>query len=288
MAKAQIPLHSFAQDDATSIPFNLIPLERKTDYDASVPHRHNYYEIFVFLEGGGVHDIDFNRIAIEPGSLHFVSPGQVHHVQRSLDSSGYVMFFSREFYYLNLQNKNILFELPFLNNNSDRPILNLDSSTFAQVLMLIQQMEKEFSSDNPLKEEIVRSYLNIILIQCKRLFEERYPEDEGSSHSGLFQDFRILLETHFAELHKVSDYAALLHITEKHLNETCKKSRGKTASELIYDRIILEAKRLLLHSDFSNKEIAYFLHFDDPSHFSKFFKNKVGQSPNDFRKTKEG
>ncbi|HHG86644.1 MAG TPA: helix-turn-helix domain-containing protein, partial [Bacteroidetes bacterium] len=100
----------------------------------------------------------------------------------------------------------------------------------------------------------------------------------------VFLNFRISLEEQFMHLHQVKDYASLLAITEKHLNELCKKSTGKTASELIYDRIVLEAKRLLMHSSMNNKEVAYQLSFDDPSHFSKFFKRKVGISPSGFRK----
>lgn len=280
-----IPLHNFAKDDRTSIPFNYIPLERKTDYDYSVPHRHNYYEIFFFVDGNGDHDIDFTNHEIKSMSIHFVSPGQVHHVRRGIGSSGFVMLFSRDFYYLNLQNKSILFDLPFLNNNSSHPILNLKPEEFNPMLDLTNALSREHDSENPNKAEIVRSYLNIVLINCKRLFFEYNPEHVEVSSSKLFQDFRIELETSFAEFHKVTDYAQSLSVTEKHLNETTKKTVGKTASELIHERIILEAKRLIMHSDYSNKEIAYFLHFDDPSHFSKFFKNKVGQSPNDFKKS---
>jgi AraC family transcriptional activator of pobA len=279
-----IPLHNFAKDDRTSIPFNYIPLEKKTDYDHSMPHRHNYYEIFFFTEGGGIHEIDFQEFEIASRSIHYVSPGQVHHVRRGIGSEGFVMLFSRDFYYLNLQNKRILFDLPFLNNNTDEPILNLTEAEFEIMSRLTEMLSAEHQSDNPMKEEIMRSYLNIVLINCKRLFYQYNPEHAEVFGTKLFQDFRIQLENDFATFHKVSDYAQRLSVTEKHLNETTKKTVGKTASELIHDRIILEAKRLIVHSDHSNKEIAYFLHFDDPSHFSKFFKNKVGVSPNEFKK----
>ncbi|MBL4658385.1 MAG: helix-turn-helix domain-containing protein [Flavobacteriales bacterium] len=81
----------------------------------------------------------------------------------------------------------------------------------------------------------------------------------------------------------VKEYADLLSTTSEHLNGETKKVRGKTASDLISDRIILEAKRLLMYSEFSNKEIAYFLNYEDPSYFSRFFKNKIGISPSEFR-----
>ena len=151
----------------------------------------------------------------------------------------------------------------------------------------IQKMETEYNSDNPMKEEIIRSYLNILLIHSERMFKQYYPNEgvKDSSSAGPFQDFKILLEKNFVKLHKVKEYAELMTITEKQLNEIIKKAVGKTASELIQARLILEAKRLFMHSDYSNKEIAYFLHFEDPSHFSKFFKKRVGLSPNDFRKS---
>jgi len=287
MSKSQdIPLHHFFDDDASSIPFQLIPLARKTHYDTSVAHRHNYYEIFVFTEGGGTHNIDFEDFNIASNSIHYVSPGQVHHVNRALDSSGYVILFSREFYYLNMQDKNLLFELPFLNNNSKQPVLNISADAFAQLLFVIQSMERECSSNLPLNEDILRSYLNILLLECKRNFDVLHPDVAVAHQNSTYQQFKVLLETHFIQKHKVSDYASLLHITEKHLNEVCKKAVGKKASEIIYERIILESKRLLLHSDYSNKEIAFFLHFDDPSHFNKFFKNKVGITPSSFKKEK--
>jgi AraC family transcriptional activator of pobA len=287
MSTHAIPIHNFSEDDATSIPFKLIPLEQKSEYDTSVPHRHNYYEIFVFGKGGGVHDIDFETFDIETGSLHYVSPGQVHHVERALDSYGYVILFSRDFYSLNIQNKDILFELPFLNNNSSRPILNLKSDDFKNAMDAILKMETEYGSDNPMKEEFIRSYLNILLIHSKRMFEQYHPNVgvNDTSSASQFQNFKILLEKNFAKLHKVKEYAQLMTITEKQLNEVIKKAVGKTASELIQSRLILEAKRLFMHSDYSNKEIAYFLNFEDPSHFSKFFKKRVGMSPNDFRKS---
>jgi AraC family transcriptional activator of pobA len=284
MQPARIPLHDFTRDDHRSIPFRVMPLEYREEYDTSVPHRHNYYEIFLFEEGGGYHDIDFHGFEIAGRSVHFVSPGQVHLVRRELNTRGAVIFFSRDFYYLNLQNKNILFELPFLNNNSARPILNLESSDFQPLLDLSHKMADEFASKHDFREELIRSYLNIFLIESRRLFSESRPHMEGS-HAAVFRQFRILLEENFARLHQVQDYARLIPITEKQLNEVCKRSTGKTASELIHERIILEAKRLLTHSALNNKEVAHFLNFDDPSHFSKFFKRKTGETPSGFRKS---
>ncbi|MBL4658386.1 MAG: AraC family ligand binding domain-containing protein [Flavobacteriales bacterium] len=192
----QIPIHDFTKDDDSSIDFALEPLELRESYDTSVPHRHNYYEIFLFIKGGGTHEIDFEVFPIKSGSVHFVSPGQVHKVNRELDSYGYVLFFSRDFYYLNLPNKNILYELPFLNNNTHAPILNLDKERFQVYDQLVENIKLEYEGNAELKESIIRSYLNIILLKSKSFFSEL----KGDSYSGdsptskLVYDFRILVE----------------------------------------------------------------------------------------------
>jgi len=280
----QIPLHDFTKDDASSTPFDLLPLEERESYDTSVPHRHNYYEIFLFIKGGGTHEIDFEVFPIKSKSVHFVSPGQVHKVKRELDSYGYVLFFSRDFYYLNLPNKNILYELPFLNNNTSEPILNLNKDDFQIFSELFEKIEKEYGGDNELKESVIRSYLNIILLKSKSFFDQLKDDDsKDNTSSKLVYDFKILVEKNYRKLHLVKEYADLLSTTSEHLNEETKKVTGKIASDLISDRILLETKRLLMYSEFSNKEIAYFLNYEDPSYFSRFFKNKIGISPSEFR-----
>lgn len=286
MDRKKIPLHDFSRDDETSIPFQVLPLEKKTAYDTSVPHRHNYYEIFLFEEGGGFHDVDFTAHEIASMSVHFVSPGQVHLIRRALDSMGMVIFFSRDFYSLNLQNKDILFELPFFNNMTSRPLLDLDPSDFMILKGVARRIIEEYERDTSYQEEVIRSYLNIFLLECRRLFEAMVPKEIWQAKPGQdqFWQFKVHLEKNFRELHQVQEYAALLAITDKYLNELCKRATGKTASELIQERIVLEAKRLLAHSDRNNKEVAYFLNFEDPSHFSKFFKKRVGMTPSEFRK----
>lgn len=285
MAGNKIPLHGFNRDDATSIPFRIEPLERKTQYDDRVPHRHNYYEIFLWEKGGGEHDIDFETLPIDTHCIQFVSPGQVHLVRRDFESFGDVIYFSRDFYYLNMADKDLLFEMPFLNNNTTRPCINLSDADYTFFKYIFNAINDEYKSGADHKEEVIRSYLNIILIECRRRFDGSHDEAmfRDKSSLKLFRDFKVLLEKHFVEFHQVQDYAGMLAITDKYLNELSKKTVGLTASELIHDRIILEARRLLLHSDLSNKEVAFHLKFEDPSHFSKFFKKKTNYTPTDFR-----
>lgn len=281
--KQNIPIHDFSADDASSIPFKIISLNTLGHYDTSVPHRHNYYEIFILFKGGGTHEIDFVTYPIEDNCIHYVSPGQVHHVKRELDTFGYVILFSRDFYSIVAEKKDLLFDLPFLNNNGAKPVFNISENEMAIIKPILKTMEEESQSDLIHNHEIIRSYLNVLLLQSNRFFMQQNPEVNNENNDTLFNRFRILLEKKFSKLHKVKEFAEELGTSEKTLNEHCKKISGKTASEHIYNRIILEAKRLLKHSDQSTKEIAFFLNFHDPAHFNKFFRKQVGKSPGDFR-----
>ncbi len=277
-----IPIHNFSKDDISSITFKIIKLGGKAEYDTSIPHRHNYYEIFLFEKGGGLHSIDFKEFEIKDKSIHFISPGQVHRVNRKTGSSGYIILFSRDFFYSNSVNKSILFDIPFLNNNTSEFILSTNNIEFIQLKEIFENIAFEYLNTKQYQQEAILSYLNLLLLNCKRMFDKNIGNKE--IYNDNFQKFRKLLEAEFDKNHLVIHYAEKLGITEKQLSIITKRAVGKTALELIHERIILEAKRLLKYTNHNIKEIAFFLSFDDPSHFGKFFKNSVGLTPNDFRK----
>ena len=99
----------------------------------------------------------------------------------------------------------------------------------------------------------------------------------------ILRDFKHLVDARYHQWHKVNDYAAEVHLSPKYLSQTVKQFTGKSAKEFIQDRLVLEAKRLLLHTDLSVKEVAYKIGFEEPLHFSAFFKKKAGVSPSSFR-----
>lgn len=283
---SNIPIHNFhVHGDDHAVSFRIVKLETRTDYIASEPHRHAYYEIFIFNEGGGSHMIDFLNIDIHSNSIHFVSPGQVHMVSRAIGSNGYVLLFSREFFYFNIENKNMLLEFPFLDDPTAKTFLDLDSEQARNVHHLVQEIERESGSRSSFSEDIIRSYITILLLKCKAWYEasgnQQKPHETAAAQ--LVQSFRLLVEEHFIKFHKVNDFAQMLNLTPNHLNEVTKKITGRTASELIQDRLLLEAKRLLLHSNLTGKEVAYSLGFNDPSYFSRFFRSNTGLSPETFR-----
>ena len=281
-----IPIYSLGKGDKLVQPIRLVEMTefKEGSYDYSRPHRHNYYEIFYFERGKGEHDIDFTTFPIEAPSLHFVSPGQIHQVKREGDSHGWVLLFTDDFYYLNLANRDILHETPFLNRNHPEPILNLDEESHEEVAGMIRSIGLELTKESPYRDDAIRSHLNLLLITSRRLFEQSQGmEREETGESRLVRELRRAVEGNFHAIHAVSAYAHRLNVTPGHLNDVVKRVTGRTVSSIIQDRLLLEAKRLLAHSDHSVKEIAHALGFDDPSYFTRFFRERVGESPGTFR-----
>ncbi|MGB0930123.1 MAG: helix-turn-helix domain-containing protein [Chitinophagales bacterium] len=280
-----LPTYSFAKDDPTSVAFQMFPLKIRKKKPPFRPHRHNFYELFFFVKGGGEHILDFEPIEILDRSIHFVAPGQVHLVQRDLDSHGYALLFSRDFFHFDLANKHFLKDLPFWEHTS---MLQIDVEQLKEFQELFAAMQREYKRKSSIKKGVLRAYLQILLLKSQQMFAEQYPDLNTSSNhfspaQTLLKKFENLVEQHFVTLHQVNEYAQLLAVTPNHLNNVVKKWKGKNASGIIYERLILEAKRLLLQGELSNKEIAFSLSFKDPAYFSRFFKKQTGMSPSAFK-----
>ena len=280
-------MYSLDHGDSLEHPFRLVEITQFDggSYDYSRPHRHNYYEIVYFRHGRGEHDIDFTSFSIEAPCLHFVSPGQVHQVRRDADSDGWAILFTDDFYYLNLINRDILHDIPLLNQNHPRPIINLNPAANEEIVRTINGIRHELENMNPYCDDAIRSLLNLLLITSRRLFEDSEGISvEETSNSRLQRKLRRMIERNFYAMHEVSAYAYSLYVTPKYLNDVVKRITGKTVSSLIQERILLEAKRLLAHSNDPIKDIASALGFDDRSYFSRFFRDRVGKAPGLFRK----
>jgi AraC family transcriptional regulator, transcriptional activator of pobA len=285
-AGAVIPSYELPRGDELSLPFRFLLLDRSDgSYNPSEPHRHNYYEVFYFVKGGGEHDIDFQSYAIRDHSMHFVTPGQVHQIRRAPDSHGFIILFTSEFYALSLHGRELHSGVPFLNPGPPYPILHPDGADRELMLQTIGMMQNEVKADSEYREEMLRSYLNILLLQARRLLARsgRIASDEEHPEHELVSRLRALIERDFINQHAPSAYAAVLNVSRNHLNSTVKKMTGTTIGGLINERLVLEAKRLLFHTEMSVKEIAYALNFDDPSYFTRFFRRHSGLSPHEFR-----
>ena len=259
--------------------------EKTFPHDTLLPHKHNYFELCIFTGGTGQHEIDFQNYTIHTPSIHLLLPGQVHLIRRGEDYRGYLFVFSREFYNLRFKGLEIIPGYPLVTHLANGPILNMNKEEFADFSMLISSVEKEIEHASAESEEIIISFLNIFFLRLRTRFLALLKKENALGHPArqLVYSFNQLVENHYREIQQVGEYAELLNESPVVLNRLVKAITGKTPGELIVDRLILEAKRLLLYSELNNKEIAYKLNYDDPSYFARIFRKKTGLTPSEFR-----
>ena len=259
----------------------------RTDYPhkTELPHKHSYYEICFFTGGNGIHEIDFISHKISAPSIHFLRPGQVHLINRGEAYEGYLIVFSQDFFNLNFQHIDIIPGYPLVANLENGPILNLDSVQYEEFFSILQNIINELGKEDRDSPEIIISYLRIFFLKLRQHFSHLITAQNsanGSMKKTMYQ-FNQLVDKYYDQIQHVKEYAELLGESPVQLNRAIKTLTGKTASEIIIERLILEAKRLLLFSDLSNKEVAYKLNYEDPSYFARIFRKKTGMTPSEFR-----
>ncbi len=254
--------------------------------DDHVPHRHNYYTIIWVRNGQGKHDIDFRTYEVKPGTIFFISPEQVHDLRMEDGYSGYVMLFTSDFVEQHGFQTNWLKDSGFFFRCDDvAPLKVPGEDSSATLLSLVRLIEKEYHSKEKYYTDAIASILKLFVLECMRIREVHGLEFQERSHakSQLVKQFKDLLDSNFAQWHKVAEYAAEMHITANYLNEVLSSETGMSAKDFILNRIMLEAKRFATYSNTSAKEVAYELGFDDPAHFSKLFRQHQGKSFTGFR-----
>lgn len=286
MAKAvnHVPMHSIKTKEMGSLGFSVINLSGGAGraYDSKIPHRHTFYELMFFLSGNGKHEIDFNSFAIEPNSVHFVSPGQIHRLIPK-NTKGYVVCFSEDFVSLNSR-EGFTERFPYYNDPST-PTLKLKKEQAIEIKSLIELVIKDLSPGKNVQADLYRSYLNIILLKLNDWYFSSKPYKIVEQNRNVkVQQFKKLVNQNFTENKSPSAYAQELNVSPNHLNALCKKHEGKTAIQLIQDRMFLESKRLLYATDLHTKEISFQLGFEDVAYFNRFFKKLCKLTPQEYRK----
>jgi len=252
-----------------------------------IVHRHDYYTVLLVERAEGFHLLDYTKFSFEAFEVHFVGPGQVHQVILSGRPKGSVMTFTKGFLVKNDIPESFITNINLFQNFGDSPPLKLDRETFKRLDKLIDEMETCLMLDLNYGSRATGALLQLFLIYCNNSLAFNTTQiDEENAAICILRDFKKLVEENYREWHKVKRYASELHISPKHLSQTLKNISGKVAKDHIQDRLALEAKRLLLHTTLSVKEVAYEIGFEEPLHFSGFFKKRVGLSPSQFRRKK--
>ena len=247
------------------------------EYDFNAPHRHNYFEFFYFLDGGGEHIIDFESFEIKSNSIHIVASGQVHEVKRELNSSGFVYLFEIDALQAPSEIIDFLFDHTCYDVKEHSPTYQFIQKDQEYLSQLTQMIWKATNEHLEYEQLIIQNSIQNLCIKCMQTLSNQ----KNDKIDSIYVAFRKLLFANFREMKKVQDYTSALNISDTVLNDITKTHTGKNTSQLIQNQIILEAKRLLLTGD-SVKQTAYKLKYEDPAHFSKFFKINTGYSPTQF------
>jgi len=284
----QIPVYSlpdFSSPERKSQQFQVEVFDANRHFSVKYPHRHDFFEVLYLQKGSGYHVIDANKYEIKPPCVFFMSPGQAHKLELSNDIEGFIFIFTSDFYLLNRSNQNSLIEFPFFYTiHQDNPPLLLKNETDIHFLeSLFRQSMAEISRPGDYFLEMLRSILDLILTTCAA----RYQVNENMLNKGkgqiLVKRFFHLVEENHQKNLSLSDYSGMIGVTPNHLTQTVKLLTGKTSSQIIKAKQLLEIKRLLVHTNLSVSEIANQLNFEDQSYFTKFFKRETSITPIQYR-----
>lgn len=243
------------------------------------PHSHTFYLLMWIKKGHGQHTIDFKSYTVNENQLYFLTPGQVHSWELSDDLEGFNLYFEQQFFQRRFGNR--LYQYPFFHSHQHTPVLQIAEDA-ALLNDLFRYANLEYEQRKSSNTELLLSFVHIILETANKRYTDLIPI-HNKHYYDKFREFEELIEKQFLFVREINAYAAQLHITPNHLNHICKQISNKTASQLFQERLIIEAQRLLIHTARSVKEICFLLGFEDPSYFVRFFKKRVGLTPEGFR-----
>ncbi|MEO1050168.1 MAG: helix-turn-helix domain-containing protein [Bacteroidota bacterium] len=273
-------------DHRTHIPgFDAFTLEslEPTCRRCMPPYRQGFFQIGILSNTGSSSSIDINTnaVSLEGLPLWFVVPGQVFSWVRDPSAKGYHIQFNLEFLpntfsdfyeefpFLKLTENNV-----FLTSKEEHQAIQSEMSTMLQV----------FQDQQPYHEQRLKGMLVSLLYNCKAVYDRHTSKEEGKPTSQILtQRFQQLVDRIYLETKNVGEYADHLNVTPNYLTTIVKETTGKTAKDIIQDRIFLESKNLLAYTDMDISRIAYTLNFSEPTHFTRFFKKYSGETPNKYR-----
>lgn len=290
--EASYPIFDICNLNSTRLSNDLFNVDRFRGYVKNNPHvqnvhKHSFYHLVFFTAGTGQQILDFETYPIKKGIIYFMRPNQTHKWFFEGEADGYVINFSATFLEQLSIGAAILENFPFFNLFSSNQVLELSDNSQKDISQLFEAIILEVKSSSEKSQSLLM--IATYLLQIFALTARNIPQDENlfeESHynSTLLKKFMELIEENFREIRLPKDYASMLYISSNHLNMICQEQANTSAGELIRNRILLEAKRLLINFELSVSAIALDLNFFDTSYFVKFFKKYTGLTPEAFRK----
>lgn len=249
--------------------------------------RYKPYIKILYLPAGYDLTVDFKHYQTQKASLFFINSNQHLHLEQVGTKAGHLIYYNRDFYCIQIHDTEVACDGLLFNNIYEMPLVELSAIEDLAVEHIFTQIQDEFQQKESSQEEMIRTYLKQLIIRATRIWKKQHLGSINESPAQdleFFRNFSRLVEIHFREKHSVADYADLLGIAPKTLNHRLKRLNVAQPNEIIKDRIMLEAKRLLAHTILSAKEIAFYLGYDDPAYFNRLFSIKTGDTTSNFKK----
>lgn len=244
---------------------------------------------FIWVRNGSITlEIDHQEVILKEGEVLSLTNLQ-HLTFLSIDGEYLTLLFNGNFYCI-YGNDHEVSCSGFLFNGSSQVIrFTMDETEHQSIDEVLRLLEKEFSESDNLQEEMLRILLKRFIIQCTRIARHRLNITQDKEYGfEVIRHFFVLVDEHFRTKKQVQDYADMLNKSPKTLSNIFSLCKQPSPLRIIHERIESEAKRLLLYSTKSSKEIADILGFEDQSSFSRFFKNMTGESPVQYRSSVDG
>ena len=237
----------------------------------------------LYVKAGSCISIDFTSFEVNQDAIFFLNAGQF--LELGDNSLGTMLFYNDDFYCVPLHDVEIVSDELLINTVYNIAGVTLDIKSSAIIASIFEEIKQEVIQDDIRLEEMVRVLLKQIIIRSTRFWKHQQNKHEVTvrHEAGFARYFTRLVENNFLKHHDVASYAKMLNITAKALNKRVTKHGNETPHDIIKKRIILEAKRLLVHTSLTVKEIAYKLGYEDPCYFIRFFSKQVQTAPQCFR-----
>lgn len=243
----------------------------------NLPHKHDFYLVMLVTRGSGSHEIDFEKYKVGPGSVFIMKPGQMHFWKLSQDIDGIVFFHSAAFFEAGFS-ISALRQFPFYNSSQALPALKIPTKSTPELQSLMLELLAEQKQQKQFKTQRLQALINLVYIFISRHYKTG-TTIKNQTYLDQALAFENLIELHFKTVKSAGEFASKLNISEKHLNRITRTCFNKTSTQLIAERLVLEAKRMLIHTHLNVTEIADVLGYADTSYFVRFFKKNAGKTP---------
>lgn len=250
--------------------------------------RNNYFTLIIITSGQGLAKVDLCEYEFKENTLFAFYPYQPFMLASEGPITGISVQFHHDFFCIYRHHKEIASNGILFNNVYQQPFIFLDQNNKQTLMNIVREIINELKMEALRKDEVLVSYLKIFLVFATRIkLEQQSIKEISGNEKQLFiiQNLRNAIEDHFRTKHSASEYAEILHVTPVVLARVAKNHFNMTLSDLITERIIVEAKRELYLTNKTVKEIAYELGYDDEYYFSRVFKGKTDISPQSYRET---